>query len=88
MRVIGSLESGSLTAVQPFIDAPRKGLTETGYVEGQSIAIEYRWADGYYDRMRGLAADPGDLGVDVILAGGAVAAHAVGAAASGTLFLT
>jgi putative tryptophan/tyrosine transport system substrate-binding protein len=35
----------------------RQGLKETGFVEGQDVAIEYRWAEGRYDRIRGLVAD-------------------------------
>ena len=58
MPVIGLLSSRS-----PAVDTPtrcaafRKGLNETGYIEGQNVAIEYRWAEGQYDRLPGLAAD-------------------------------
>ena len=67
MPVIGYLGVGSpgvLTA------AFRQGLSETGYVEGQSVAIEYRWAEGHYDRLPALAADLVARKVDLIMASG------------------
>jgi putative ABC transport system substrate-binding protein len=52
----------------PFIAAFHQGLGETGYVEGQNLAIEYRWADNRYDRLPALAADLVDRKVDLIVA--------------------
>ena len=57
MPVIGFLGFGSLENFGPFLTAFRKGLNEAGFVEGQNVAIEYRWAEGQYDRMEKLAAD-------------------------------
>jgi putative ABC transport system substrate-binding protein len=68
---IGILRSGA--PPDPFVEAFRQGLRELGYSEGQSIVIEYRWAEGRDERVPGLAADLVQLGVDVIVAGGSQA---------------
>jgi putative tryptophan/tyrosine transport system substrate-binding protein len=57
MPVIGFLGAGSLETWVLYLPAFRKGLNENGFVEGQNVAIEYRWAEGQYDRMVELAAD-------------------------------
>jgi putative ABC transport system substrate-binding protein len=57
MPVIGYLVTGSPGPNAPFAAAFREGLRETGYVEGQNLAIEYRRAEGHYDRLPALAAD-------------------------------
>ncbi len=57
---------------KPYLDAIRQGLREVGYVEGQSIAIEYRWAEGKYQWLPDLAAELVRLKVDVIVAAGGV----------------
>jgi putative tryptophan/tyrosine transport system substrate-binding protein len=71
MPVIGILNSASLeTANRENFAAFHRGLAETGYVEGRNVAIEYRWAEGQYDRLPALAADLVSRQVTVIFANG------------------
>jgi putative ABC transport system substrate-binding protein len=70
MKVIGYLNGTSPVANAPFLAAFRQGLNEAGWVEGQNLAIEYRWADYRYERFRELATDLAERKVDVIAACG------------------
>src|ERR1700719_1640653 len=70
MPVIGFLSSASPGPYAPFVAAFHQGLSETGYIEGQNLAIEYRWAEGHYDPLSDLAIDLVRSGVEVIAASG------------------
>jgi ABC-type uncharacterized transport system substrate-binding protein len=68
--LIGVLDSGTLSASSGRIEAFRQGLRGLGYVEGQNIAIEYRFADGKSDRLSDLAVEFVYLKTDVLVAAG------------------
>ena len=78
---IGYLSSGSATAPPYLVEAFRQGLRERGWVEGQNTLIEYRWAEGKFDRLPDLAAELVRLKVDIIVA---VASPAAAAAKNAT----
>ena len=67
-RVIGFLSLSSPGPHAPFVAAFNQGLREVGFIEGQNLAIEYRWAEGQFDRLPALAADLARGKVDVIAA--------------------
>jgi putative ABC transport system substrate-binding protein len=70
MPVIGLLSSASPGQIDAYLAAFRQGLAETGYVEGQNVSIEYRWAENHFDRLAGLAAQLVWREVDVIATNG------------------
>src|SRR5262249_37379148 len=84
MPVVGYLNSGAPQGASADLVAEfREGLREEGgYVEGRNVAIEYRWAEGRYDRLPALAADLADRQVAVIAVGGGTAPILAAKAAS------
>jgi putative ABC transport system substrate-binding protein len=74
--VIGSLSSLASAEVAHLIAAFRQSLNDAGYLEGRNVVIEYRWAQGQYDRLSGMAADLVERQVAVIVGWGPAAARA------------
>jgi ABC-type uncharacterized transport system substrate-binding protein len=80
MPAIGFLGGSSLTERRPLLAAFRQALTEGGFVEGQNVAIEYRWAEGQYDHLPALAAELVRRQIAVLVAGDGPSALAAKAA--------
>jgi len=80
MPAIGFLGGSSLTERRPLLAAFRQALTEAGFVEGQNVAIEYRWAEGQYDHLPALAAELVRRHVALVVAGDGPSALAAKAA--------
>src|SRR6266566_1981648 len=65
--VVGFLGAPSPASYARYVAAVRQGLKEAGYVEGQNVRFEYRWAEGHYDRLPALATELVDRQVSVIV---------------------
>src|SRR5258708_9198191 len=85
LPVIGFLHSLSSSYIERFAPAVRQGLSESGFVEGQSVAVEYRSAEGQYDRLPALVADLVGRKVSLILAAGGSDPGKVAKAATTTI---
>ena len=85
MPTIGYLSSVSPEPISHQLDAFRQGLKEAGYIEGQNVAIEYRWARGQYDRLSALAADLVRRPVAVIVTHGGLPPALAAKAATSTI---
>jgi putative tryptophan/tyrosine transport system substrate-binding protein len=86
MPVVGILSSGSVSAFVDLLGAFRQGLKEAGYIEGQNVAIESRWAEGHFERLPELAAELVQRRAAVIVTTGGSSSLAAKAASIRTSF--
>jgi len=83
--VVGYLSSRFREEDESYVGAFRKGLSETGYVEGNNLSIEYRWAEGHYDRLPGLVAELVRMPVNVLASFGGIPGARAAKAATSTI---
>src|SRR6202171_2609510 len=85
LPVVAFIRDGSADASARFVAAFRKGLNETGYVEGQNVTVEYHWLEGQYDRLSTLVADLVRRRVAVIATPGSALAAVAAKSATATI---
>jgi putative tryptophan/tyrosine transport system substrate-binding protein len=85
MPTLGVLTSHSAASVKAYLGAMREGLAEAGFAEGRNLAIEYRWAEGHYERLPALASELVNRNVAVIVATGAVVSARAAKAATSSI---
>jgi hypothetical protein len=85
MPVIGFLHSASPVSYASQLAAFRQALTETGYIEGQNVVLEYRWAENQFDRLPAMAAELVQRKVSVMVAGGSPLSALAAKAATTTI---
>ena len=85
MPVVGFLSGRSPKEFEVHTAAFRRGLSEIGFVDGQNVAITYRWAEGHYERLSGLASELVGLRVSTIVAGGGAPSALAAKAATATI---
>jgi putative ABC transport system substrate-binding protein len=83
--VIGFVSSGSPGPFAPYVAAFHRGLSEAGYVEGQNVTLEYRWAENHNDRLPALAAELVGRKVDLIVSSGSLLAALAAKGATSTI---
>jgi putative tryptophan/tyrosine transport system substrate-binding protein len=83
--VVGFLGAGSAIPWRPYVAAFRDGLRAEGYIEGRNVVVEFRWAEGRYERLTALAADLVRRNVDVIVATGGIVPIRAARAATKTI---
>jgi putative tryptophan/tyrosine transport system substrate-binding protein len=85
LPIVGFVNGGAADASERYLAGFRKGLSETGYIEGRNVAVEYHWLEGQYDRLPALMADLVQRQVAVIATPGSIVATAAAKSATSTI---
>jgi putative tryptophan/tyrosine transport system substrate-binding protein len=85
LPIVGFVNGGAADASERYLAGFRKGLSETGYIEGRNVAVEYHWLEGQYDRLPALMADLVQRQVAVIATPGSIVATVAAKSATSTI---